>query len=204
MTKIAIVGATGKIGSRLTDEALRRGHSVTAIARKATALPAREGVTTKDADINEPATLAAAISGSDVAVVSVTFRSMKAQTVLDAVKRAGVPRLLVVGGAGSLEIKPGVALIDTPEFPDAYKPEAGAGRDFLNILKKEPAVNWTFVSPSAFIAPGERTGKFRVGKDALLVAADGKSSISIEDYAIGFLDEIEHPAHPRQRFTLGY
>lgn len=202
--KIAIVGATGKIGSRITDEALRRGHTVTAISRKATSLPKREGVTTKDADINDPAALAAAISGSDVVAVSVTFRSMSAEKVLDAVKRAGVPRLIVVGGAGSLEVKPGVALIDTPEFPEAYKPEAGAGRDFLNALKKEQAVSWTFVSPSALIAPGERTGKFRVGKDTLLVAADGKSSISIEDYAIGFVDEIERPAYPRQRFTLGY
>jgi putative NADH-flavin reductase len=202
--KIAIVGAAGRIGSRLTDEALRRGHTVTAISRKASALPQRAGVTTRDADINDTAALAAAISGNDVAVVSVTFRAMSPDKVLDAVKRSGVPRLLVVGGAASLEVKPGVALIDTPEFPNAFKPEAGAARDFLKVLKQEPAVSWTFVSPSALIAPGERTGKFRVGKDSLLVAADGKSSISMEDYAIGFLDEIDRPVHVRQRFTLGY
>jgi len=202
--KIAIVGATGRIGSRILDEALRRGHTVTAIARKASASPAREDVTTRDADVNDPHALAAALAGNDVAVISVTFRSMTAEAVLEAVKRAGVPRLLVVGGAGSLEIRPGVALIDTPEFPEAFKPEAGAGRDFLTGLRKEQTVSWTFVSPSALIAPGERTGTFRVGKDSLLVGPDGKSSISMEDYAIGFMDEIERPAHPRQRFTLGY
>jgi putative NADH-flavin reductase len=202
--KIAIVGATGRIGSRLTDEALRRGHTVTAIARKASALPARAGVTARDADVNDTAGVAPVLAGHDVAVVSVSFRAMTAEGVLNAVRRAGVPRLLVVGGAGSLEIKPGVALIDTPEFPEAFKPEAGAGREFLNVLKKEQTLNWTYVSPSALIAPGERTGNFRVGKDTLLVAADGKSSISMEDYAVGFLDEIERPVHHRQRFTLGY
>jgi uncharacterized protein len=202
--KIAIVGATGRIGSRLTDEALRRGHTVTAIARKASALAARAGVTARDADVNDTAAVAAALAGHDVAVVSVSFRAMTAGGVLNAVKAAGVPRLLVVGGAGSLEIKPGVALIDTAEFPEAFKPEAGAGREFLNVLKQEQTVNWTFVSPSAMISPGERTGKFRVGQDTLLVGADGKSAISMEDYAIGFLDEIDKPAHPRQRFTLGY
>ena len=202
--KIAIVGATGRIGSRLTDEALRRGHTVTAIARKASALAPREGVTARDADVNDAQAAAAALEGHDVAVVSVSFRAMTAEGVLKAVKSAAVPRLMVVGGAGSLEIKPGVALIDTPEFPEAFKPEAGAGREFLNVLKKEQALNWTYVSPSALIFPGERTGQFRVGKDTLLVAGDGKSSISMEDYAVGFLDEIERPAHPRQRFTLGY
>jgi uncharacterized protein len=202
--KIAIVGATGRIGSRILDEALRRGHTVTAIARKASASPERQGVTRRDADVNDPPALAAALAGNDVAVISVSFRAMTAEAVLDAVKRAGVPRLLVVGGAGSLEIRPGVALIDTPEFPEAFKPEAGAARDFLNALRKEQTVSWTFVSPSALIAPGERTGQFRVGKDSLLVGADGKSAISMEDYAIGFVDEIERPAHPRQRFTLGY
>lgn len=202
--KIAIVGATGRIGSRLTDEALRRGHTVTAIARKAASTPARAGVTLREADINDTPAVADALKGHDVAVVSVSFRSMTAEGVLNAVRRSGVPRLLVVGGAGSLEIKPGVALIDTPEFPEAFKPEAGAGREFLNVLKKEQSLNWSFVSPSAMIAPGERTGHFRVGKDTLLVAADGKSAISMEDYAVGFLDEIEKPAHPRQRFTLGY
>jgi putative NADH-flavin reductase len=202
--KIAIVGATGRIGSRLTDEALRRGHTVTAIARNASALAPRAGVTTRDADVNDTAAVAAVLAGNDVAVVSVSFRSMTAEGVLNAVKRAAVPRLLVVGGAGSLEARPGLALIDTPEFPEAFKPEAGAGREFLNVLKQEQTLSWTYVSPSALIGPGERTGNFRVGKDTLLVGADGKSSISMEDFAIGFLDEIEKPAHPRARFTMGY
>jgi len=110
----------------------------------------------------------------------------------------------VVGGAGSLEVAPGVALIDTPQFPAAYKAEASAGRDFLNVLRGEQALDWTFLSPSALFEPGPRTGRFRLGTDSLLVDADGNSAISMEDYAIALVDELEQPNHSRQRFTVGY
>ena len=110
----------------------------------------------------------------------------------------------MVGGAGSLEARPGVQLIDTPDFPEAHKPEAGAGRSALNTLRAKSSLDWTFLSPSAVIAPGARTGKFRLGKDAVLIGADGKSRISIPDYAIALVDELETPRHIRQRFTVGY
>ena len=115
-----------------------------------------------------------------------------------------MPRLLVVGGAGSLEIAPGKALVDTPEFPAAYKAEALAGRAFLEALRAEKVLDWTFISPSALFEPGERTGSYRIGGNQLLADANGKSWVSMEDYAIAMADEIEKPAHPRQRFTVGY
>ncbi|WP_040847590.1 NAD(P)-dependent oxidoreductase, partial [Nitrospirillum viridazoti] len=118
---------------------------------------------------------------------------------------AGVKRLLMVGGAGSLEVAPGVALIDTPEFPAAYKAEAGAGRDVLNALRQgDTGVEWTFLSPSAFFFAGERTGRFRLADDQLLVDATGKSQVSYEDFAVALVDEVESPAHVNRRFTVGY
>ena len=110
----------------------------------------------------------------------------------------------MVGGAGSLEVAPGVALVSTPEFPQIYKAEAEKGAAFLELLRKEAELNWTFLSPSALFTAGERTGQFRLGTDQLLVASDGQSSISFEDYAIALADEIERPAHVRRRFTVGY
>ena len=132
------------------------------------------------------------------------FVSSDAKPLIAAVKDAGVPRLLVVGGAGSLQVAPGKMLIDTPEFPDAYKPEARAGVVFLDALRQEKVLNWTFLSPSALFEPGERTGKFRLGDDVLLADDEGKSWISMEDYAIALADEIETPRHTRRRFTVGY
>ena len=118
-------------------------------------------------------------------------------------RASGVPRYLVVGGAGSLEIAPGQRVVDLPDFPAAYKAEATKGAEFLDLLKQETQLDWTFLSPSAEFVPGERTGKFRIGKDNLLSNEDG-SRISFEDYAIALVDEIEKPQHSRQRFTVGY
>lgn len=202
--KIAIIGATGNVGSRLLDEALRRQHSVTAIARKASALSARAGLLSHDVDVHDRAALVAVLQGQDVVISSGRFASITAADILAPVKQAGVPRLLVVGGAGSLEVAPGVALIDTPQFPAEYKEEAGAGRRFLQDLRQETELDWSFLSPSALLVAGERSGVFRLGQDQLLSGADGKSWISMEDYAIAMLDEIERPAHVRQRFTVGY
>jgi len=202
--KIAIIGATGRVGTRLTDEALRRGHTVTALSRSASKLAPRDGLATKDVDATDTNALAAALAGNDVVISAARFMDLPAGDVVDATMQAGVPRLLVVGGAGSLYVAPGVQLIDTPTFPEVYKAEAGAGRDFLNALKTETELDWTFLSPSALFEPGERTGKFRVGEETLLADAQGKSWISMEDYAIAMLDEIEKPAHSHQRFTVGY
>jgi hypothetical protein len=134
----------------------------------------------------------------------VRFLDTDVRSAVGGAKKAGVKRFLVVGGAGSLEIAPGSVLVDSPNFPPAYRAEASAGRDFLNMLKTERELDWTFLSPSAFFNPGERTGKFRVGKDQLLAGADGQSKISMEDYAVALADEIERPQHRRQRFTVGY
>ncbi|MGO4306385.1 NAD(P)-dependent oxidoreductase [Cupriavidus sp. RAF12] len=202
--KIAIIGATGNVGSRLTDEALRRGHTVTALARHASQLPARDGLIPRDVDAADTKSLTEALAGHDAVISTVRFLQTTAPQIAGAVKTAGVKRLLVVGGAGSLYVGPGVQLVDTPGFPAQYKDEAAAGRDFLNALRGESELEWTFLSPSALFIPGERTGTFRVGEENLLSDAAGKSWISMEDYAIAMLDEIEKPAHVRQRYTVGY
>jgi uncharacterized protein len=201
--KIVVLGATGRAGSRIVAEALRRGHEVTGIARHPEKLSAAERLTLRTGDALTPG-FADLLRGHDVAVSTMRFSTVPAAAVIGAVKQAGVTRLVVVGGAGSLEVAPGALLIDTPQFPDAYRPEAGAGRDFLNVLKQETALDWTFLSPSALFEPGERTGHFRLGGDRLLVDIGGKSRISMEDFAIALLDEIEKPKHVRQRFTVGY
>ena len=205
MSNIAILGITGNAGSRIAAELLARGHRVTGIARDPSKAPARAGLTLVAADATQAATLAPLLEGHDVVVSATRFvGGIDAATLVAAARQAGVPRIAVVGGAGSLEVAPGVALIDTPQFPEAYKAEAGAGRVFLQALRGEQGADWTFLSPSALFAPGERTGKFRLGGDQLLVDAQGNSHISMEDFAIALADEIERPQHARQRFTVGY
>jgi putative NADH-flavin reductase len=202
--KVALIGASGNAGSRILGELLSRGHEVTGVVRHPEKLAARAGLTAKRGDVNDEAGLGPLLAGHDAVVSSVKFESLDPRTLIGAVKRAGVKRLLVVGGAGSLEVAPGVQLVDTPGFPEAYKPEALAGRDFLNVLRDERELDWTFISPSALFAPGERTGNFRLGTDELLVGAGGESTISMEDYAIALADELETPRHSRRRFTVGY
>lgn len=204
MSKIAIVGATGRAGSQLLEEALRRGHSVTAIARDTSSLAGRKGVVSKSLDVSDAKAYAEAVAGHDVVISAVHFSSISASATIGPVKQAGVPRLLVVGGAGSLFVAPGLRVIDTPNFPEEYKAEAAAGAAFLDVLRQEKSLDWTFLSPSALFVEGERTGSFRQGNDCLLVNADGKSSISFADYAIAMLDEVEQHTHSRQRFTVGY
>lgn len=204
MSKIAIIGATGRAGSQLLEEALRRGHSVTAIARDTLKIGQRDGVTRKNVDVADAAALQAAVAGHDVVLSAAHFSSIPVSAILGPVKQAGVKRLLVVGGAGSLLLPTGSKVIDSPGFPDAYKAEASAGGVYLDTLRQEKQLDWTFLSPSAEFVEGERTGTFRVGKDDLLVSTEGKSWITFADYAIAMLDEVEKPAHSRQRFTVGY
>jgi putative NADH-flavin reductase len=202
--KIAVIGATGNAGSRIVAELLNRGHQVLGIARQPDKMQPRPGLTLTQGDVKDQANLAGLLAGQEAAVHSVRFLDTSAQSAIGAAKDSGVGRFLVVGGAGSLEIAPGAALIDQPNFPPVAKAEASAGRDFLNALKADRELDWTYLSPSAFFSPGERTGKFRLGKDQLLTGADGQSKISMEDYAIALVDEIENPQHRRQRFTVGY
>jgi hypothetical protein len=204
MSKIAIIGATGRAGSQLLEEALRRGHAVTAIARKASKLGERAGVTTKDVDVLDASALQQALAGHDAVFSAAHFANIPASALIRPVKNAGVKRLLVVGGAGSLFAAPGMAVIDTPNFPAAYKAEAAAGAAYLEALRQEKDLDWTFLSPSALFTDGPRTGTFRLGQNDLLVGADGKSWISFADFAIAFIDELERPTHSRQRFTVGY
>ena len=201
---IALIGVSGRVGSRLLTELLRRGHSVTGIARDTTKLVSRPNLVLKAGDATQPAQLAPLLAGHDVVISATRFQSSDPKALIAAVKQAGAPRLMVVGGAASLEVAPGQTLFDAPGFPEAYKAEAAAGRQALDVLRAEKDLDWTFLSPSAEFAPGERTGRFRLGGDRLLSDANGKSWISMEDFAIAFADELETPKHSRQRFTVGY
>ena len=205
MTHVAILGITGRAGSRIATELLRRRHTVTGIARNVAPAAAQPGLTLKAGDVTDAETLAALLKGHDVVVSSTRFvGGTDAATLIAAARRAGVKRVIVVGGAGSLEVAPGVALVDTPEFPEIYKAEAVGGSAFLQTLRAETELDWTFLSPSALFEPGERTGRFRLGGDRLLVDTSGNSHISMEDYAIALADELETPKHSRARFTVGY
>ena len=204
MSKIAIIGATGRAGSQLLEEALRRGHSVTAIARNTDKLAVRPGVSVKQVDALDAEALQQAISGSDVVISAAHFSTLPASAVIGPVKKAAVKRLLVVGGAGSLLLPGGTRVIDSEGFPQAYKAEASAGATFLDALRQEQELDWTFLSPSAEFVETERTGTFRLGQDDLLVSREGRSWISFADFAIAMLDEVETPKHSRQRFTVGY
>lgn len=204
MSNIAIIGATGRAGSQLLEEALRRGHQVTAIARHASRLGERAGMVSLDVDANDASALQKAVAGHDVVLSAAHFSTLPATAILEPVKAAGVKRLLFVGGAGSLLLPDGSRVIDSPDFPAAYKAEASAGSEYLATLLQEKDVDWTFLSPSAEFIEGPRTGVFRLGTDHLLFDEQGKSSISFADFAIALLDEVEQPAHSRQRFTVGY
>ena len=202
--KIAVIGASGNAGSRITAELARRGHAVTAIARNPEKIAAEANVTAAKGDVLDQAGLTRLLAGHEAAISSVHFLDSDPVRLIAAAKDSKVGRYLVVGGAGSLEVAPGVRLVTTPTFPVAYKAEAEKGGAFLDLLRGEKELNWTFLSPSALFTAGQRTGKFRLGNDQLLTAADGKSWISFEDFAVALADEIERPAHIRRRFTVGY
>jgi uncharacterized protein len=212
--RIAVFGATGNIGQRIVQEAQARGHQVTAIIRDPARLEARPPqLQVTKGDVLNPTDVAHTVAGHD-AVVSAVGPSHNnddpqmvlsaARSLLAGVKQAGVKRLLVVGGAGSLEVAPGVQLMDAPDFPAAWKPVAGAHRDALAVCRQNADLDWTYASPAGMIGPGERTGHYRSGGDQLVRDADGKSAISYDDFAVALLDELEHPQHIRQRFTAAY
>jgi len=211
--KVAIIGATGFIGSRLLKEALARGHRVTALVTHPEKLTPHPNLTGVKVDVLDEASLVRHLKGHDAVISAFSGHAQKdiydyylrgIRSIIGATKKARLPRFLIVGGAGSLETAPGVQLVDTPEFPAEWKASALGAREALNRLRREHELNWTMLSPSAVIAPGRRTGKFRLGSDQLLVGAGGKSEISLEDYAVAMIDELEKPDHPRSRFTIGY
>jgi uncharacterized protein len=206
--KVVLYGASGNAGSRILTELQSRGHDVTAAVRNPEKLPA--GTNSVRDDLSNIDRIAEIITGSDAIVsaympppddtdqlVTVTGR------LIDAVRKAGNPRLIVVGGAASLEVAPGVTVLSSGHLPAPWIPIATSHAKALDLLKSSD-VPWTYFSPAGFFEPGQRTGKFRLGKDRLIADDKGDSRISYEDYAIALVDELEHPANIRQRFTIGY
>ncbi|NCD71760.1 NAD(P)-dependent oxidoreductase [Mucilaginibacter agri] len=212
--KIAVFGASGRIGSRIVNEALSRGHNVTAVVRHPETYTGgnRPHLYVAKGDVFNSDHVESCAFDHD-AVVSAYSNTGGATPgsiaevalpLINGLKQANVTRLIVVGGAGSLEVSPGVQLVDAPDFPEAYKAISLAHRDALKIYQQEKELEWTSVSPSEVIYPGERTGKYRIGTNQLLKDEHGKSHISMEDFAAGILDEIENPQHIRQQMTVGY
>lgn len=211
--KIVLFGASGRIGQRIAQEALDRGHVVTAVARHPETLTLRhERLTVTSGDARDADAVARLAAGHDIVASAVgpsggedrAMLSEAAHALIAGTKQAGAPRLIVVGGAGSLEVAPGELLLDSPTFNPAWRPGALAHRDALEIYRAEQALDWTYLSPADQITPGERTGHYRTGGDQLVRDASGASRISMEDYAVAFLDEIETPRFSRQRFTVAY
>jgi putative NADH-flavin reductase len=201
---LAIVGATGNIGSRVLDEALRRGHKVTATSRDPAKLAARPNMTAKAANAADAGGLAATLKGHDAAIVSLKWNEADIHAVLDALRRAGVKRCLFVIGAGSLLRKDGRTHFDHMAEKGIQPPTSKPAALAFEEMKKANDLDWTAISPAASIQPGERTGKFRLGLDHLIEDDKGQSLISREDFAIAILDEIEAPRHIRRRFTAAY
>jgi uncharacterized protein len=211
--KIALIGA-GYVGSKILAEALTRGHQVTLLVRNPDKVAAQKNLTVKKADVFKEGELAQLLKGHDAVISAYSPGSAHPQAyelqlkgtlaAMAATKKAGVKRFLAVGGAGSLETAPGVQLVDSPQFPKEWHAGASGLRDALNEIRKEKELEWSFLCPSALLQPGERTGKFRLGGDQLLTDAQGESRISVPDYALAMLDEVENPRHIRRRFTVGY
>jgi putative NADH-flavin reductase len=207
---IALYGATGKSGSRILTELLSRGHQVTAVVRDPAKLAVRPGFTVVQGDVSSADGIALKIKGVD-AVISAygpppddTDQLLPVtEHFIEAVKETGTPRFLVVGGAGSLEVAPGVTVIDSGHLPAEWLPIAVSHANALKLLQKSD-INWTYFSPAGFFVPGERTGKFRLGTNQLIANEQGDSRISLEDYAIALVDELEKPQFERARFTIGY
>jgi putative NADH-flavin reductase len=207
--KVVLYGASGMIGSRILKELVSRGHQVTAVVRNPEKVTTA-GVKAVKGDITDAASVAANAEGAEAAISAYAPPEKDPELVVTAARsllaglaKAGVPRLIVVGGAGSLEVAPGVQLVDTPDFPEAWKAIALAHRNVLPVLKGS-GLDWSYLSPAAFIQPGERTGKFRLGGQQLVTNEKWESKISAEDYAIALVNELEKPKHSRRQFTLAY
>jgi len=216
MKRIALIGASGFVGSALLKESLKRGHSVTAIVRHP------EKITLNDpnlqiiqGDVLSEQSITDVIKGVDVVISAynpgwtnpnISQETTAAyQSIISGVKKAKIPRLLIVGGAGSLYVAPEKRVMDTGVIPESYLPAVESLANVLyDLQKNEKELDWAYFSPAGNIEPGERTGKFRLGKDQLMVDKDGKSNISVEDYAVAMLDEVDSPVHHRERFTIGY
>jgi putative NADH-flavin reductase len=215
--KLAIFGAGGQVAQRIAREAMNRGHDVVGVVRSAASVRSdNERLTIVEGDATDASSVAKSAKGADVIINALSPRPSPsgraatslpaaARALLEGARRAGVPRLIAVGGAGSLEVAPGVRLVDSPGFPEEYKSESLNSAESLAVYRASPGdVDWTYISPAAELSPGTRTGRYRTGDDALLVDDKGKSFISYEDYAKALIDEVERPTHPRARMTVAY
>lgn len=212
--KIALVGATGFVGSAVLAEAANRGHTVTALSRNPDKVATLPGATAVSADVLGDADLAAKLRGHDVVIATYnpgwTNPNIRAehlagsQKIVNATRDAGVPRLLMVGGAGTSQTAPGVHIVDSDTFPAAYKAGALGAKEAAYWIEDEETVDWVFVLPAIMLVPGERTGKYRTGGPGPVTNAEGESTISVADFAVALLDEAEAPKHHRQRITTGY
>jgi putative NADH-flavin reductase len=196
--KIVLFGPTGMIGSRIAAELTQRGHEVIGASRAS------------GSDVTDVDAVADATGGADAVVSAVSARGVEytladvARVLTDGLRRAGVRRVVIVGGAGSLEVAPGVRLVDSPDFPEEFRPEAIQAGDALEFYRGVDDLDWTYVSPAALIQPGERTGSYRLGSDRLLIGENGQSEISAEDYAVAIVDLLESAKHDRERVAVAW
>ena len=217
MANVVLIGATGFVGSAVLNELLSRGHKVTAVVRHAAKLPKNDNLTAVEEDVANVDAIANIAKGKDAVISSYNpgwgnpqigkINDENYPKIVEAVKKSGVGRLLIVGGAGTLFVKPGVRVVDTGVIPDEIIDAVRSlGNFYLHYLTKEHDLDWVFFSPAgAFDEKGERTGKFRLGKDDLIIDPKTNSShISVQDYAVAMVDELEKPAHHKERFTIGY
>jgi putative NADH-flavin reductase len=215
--QLVILGAAGHVARRIAREALDRGHQVVGVVRDASRFqPYDDRLQVVEGDATDAASIARVARGADAIVNAISPRPSpagrpasslvaSARAIIAGAREAGVKRIIIVGGAGSLEVAPGVQLVDTPDFPDLYKGEALAGRESFAVYRTESeGLDWTYISPAIEIGPGKRTGKFRTGRDQILVDDQGKSFISYEDYAVAVVDELEQARNPRRRIAVAY
>ena len=210
--KIVIIGANGNVGKVILNEAISRNYEVTAIVHNQSKyINEHDNLKITQADAFDEKSLVNAIKGNDVVISAFGPKlgeedSLLAVTknLINATKKALVPRLIAIGGAGSLYVAPGLKLSDSESFPADWKPISSAHADALELYKNETELDWTVLSPAALFESGNRTGKYKLGKDNLIVDDKGASKISFEDYALALLDEVANPKFSRERFTIGY
>lgn len=202
--KVALIGATGNIGTAIRKELLNRGHTVTAIARNVDAAALEEGVEARKADMLDVPGMAAALAGHDAIVSAAMFLPGSSASFVEGLRQSGVKRAVIVGGAGSLDAGGGKLVAEVIDVPEEWRPIIAEGLVLLDTLRRTDDLDWTFVSPPAMIGPGERTGHYRTDDNHLVVAEDGKSSISYPDYAIAIVDALEKGTAIRNRFAVGY
>lgn len=216
MKNVVLIGASGFVGTAILNELLNRGHKVTAIVRDAKKMTvSNQNLTIVEADVTDTDALKEAGKGKD-AVISAYNPGWKDPhiyedtlknypLIVESAKQAGVKRLLIVGGAGTLFYAPGKMVMDADDVPAQLLPGIKSlGEFYLNTLRKEKDIDWIFLSPAANMTPGKRTTKFRIGKDDLVVDANGDSNISVEDFAVAMVDELEQEKHHKERFTIRY